>query len=154
MEMRSPLVPRRKIKISKKDIVLTIFLILTIISYFIFEISLDTIFSILIDIISIYLLYKLFIKVSRMEIGSDLKLFGLRILSVITVLFGVFILWSYFLWKYKELTMWIIFSFNGLQIGSIYHLIPFLILGFGFILLGLFMGFRFMLHSGSIIYLR
>lgn len=98
--------------------------------------------------ITSWLIYKMFIFTSKIRISSDLRLFGLRILSAITFVVGFLLtvgaFMAYFQMAIKEII-------NPIHIGTFLFIG---LLGIGLILLGSYMAFRFMLRSGVIIYRR
>lgn len=139
--------------------IFVIFLVLLAITY---AINVPSYFWSIADVFAFFLVviiaYRLFVWANRLPTHSDLHLFGIRILGGFIALSGFFV----------------IFFIPGLIIDSLYpnqiyvylqpgYVIPpveapifvfFITLGISIVFLGVFMAFRFMRHSGIIVYQR
>ena len=139
-------VPR--VKLTKPMVILISLLVLFGLFYFFFQEHLLTLINSLVAIGTTYLVYKLFVKASKIRVDSDLRLFGLRLLSFVVIGIGGFLLWI-------ALTTTVLAGVYTGNIGNASTVsIFFGILGFGLILLGAYLMFRFMFHSGIIVYVR
>jgi hypothetical protein len=146
-------------KLSIISIIFVVFIILLAIEYTINASSyLWPTADIFAFFLAVLVCYRLFVWASGLPTHSDLHLFGMRILGGFIALFGFFV----------------IFFMPGLIIDSLYpnqglaslqvgYVLPpveipitifFAILGIGLIFLGAFLAFRFMRHSGIIVYQR
>jgi hypothetical protein len=111
-------------------------------------------FYILLAIVTGSIIYVMFKWASRLGAGSDLSLFGLRILSGLISAAGLVLLALWFMF-----VIWLpMISFtpqNPLADPKIVAASVFVVVfGFGLLLLGAFLYFRFMRKSGVIVYPR
>jgi|YelNatPaOPRAMG01_1025707.scaffolds.fasta_scaffold29863_3 hypothetical protein len=146
---KQPITSFPRIRVPKIVVIALFFVLLLELELMFFRSYFILTINILVAVVTIYLLYKLFVKASKIEITSDLRLFGLRILSVIVLILGGFFL-------YLALMTTIFSTIYSSDIELIYNpfSIFFGILGLGLILLSSYLIFRFMLRSGVIVYHR
>jgi len=99
-----------------------------------------------------WLVYILFIKASRIRAGSDLRIFGLKILSALVGLAGALLagFWMVFIIYQPIFFQQISLDDPKFICASVFILV----FGFGLLLLGAFLYFRFMRKAGIIIFPR
>lgn len=97
-----------------------------------------------------WLLYKMFVKTNNISVHSDLRLFGIKILSGLTMLGGSFLL----IFLIGPLFLVMMFPNNFSKFAPIDTSILIFVglFGFGLVMLAAFLFFRFMRGSGLIIY--
>ncbi|MBI2970857.1 MAG: hypothetical protein HYY37_00385 [Candidatus Aenigmarchaeota archaeon] len=99
---------------------------------------LESISWIFVYVAEIIFIYKLIKRVDKIEVNSDLSIWGLKILSFIFILIGVYI-----------------FLFGSLALATVYSLYVLGLLGIialGFFSIGAFLIFKFKRRSGSIVW--
>jgi len=115
--------------------------------YFFVKTYFGTTFYVFVVFVASYLTYKLFILSSKIRLGSDLRLFGLRLLAGLTFVVGVLLVAGAFMEYAMSYEQWD----NQLYMGVLLFSGT---LGLGLILLASYLIFRFMLKSGVIVYPR
>lgn len=128
---------------------LVIFPIL-LVEYFFLKAYFNTTAYIFVALGTTYIIYKLFIIASRIRVTSDLRLWGLRILSVLTFVTGIFLVVG-------VLMSYAFTAFTPEKLDNPAYMSVFIffgVLGFGLMLLSSYLMFRFMLKSGVIVYRR
>jgi ribosomal protein L37AE/L43A len=128
---------------------LVIFAILFL-EYFFIRAYFNTTVYIFVALGAIYLVYKLFIIASRIQVTSDLRLWGLRILSGLTFLVGVLLLAG-------ALMSYVFSALTPEKLDNPAYMSVFVffgVFGLGLMLLSSYLMFRFMLRSGVIVYPR
>jgi hypothetical protein len=99
---------------------------------------------------ALYLTYKLFIMSSRIQVTSDLRLWGLRILSGLVFLVGLLLLVGSFMsYAFSAFTPE---KLDNPAYTSVF--VFFGVFGLGLMLLSSYLMFRFTLKSGVIVYQR
>lgn len=152
---RKPKYRRRVVRVPKAVkklffVFVPILVLLSIEYYFLRDFYVPTIY-ILVAIGTIYLDYKLFIWASRIRVRSELRLFGLKLLSGVVAGVG-----ALFLFLAAHFVLWpLMFLQDPFRDPVIVSLsIFFGLLGLGLLLLGSFLFFRFMRRAGVIIFPR
>lgn len=115
---------------------------------------------ILAAIAAAFLNWKIFQRVSRISVHSDARIFGLRILSVLFLLSGIF-LGAY--WFLTVTNSFLFFGYPPDFVDKLHSLgeplfssidIFVLVFAFGLVLIALFLNFKFMRRAGIIIFPR
>jgi hypothetical protein len=110
-------------------------------------------FYILVAIVAGFIIYLMFRWASRLGSGSDLSLFGLRILSGLLSAAGLILLmlWFMFVIWFPMISLAPNLLTDPKMVAATVFVVVF---GFGLLLLGAFLYFRFMRRSGVIVYPR
>jgi len=109
-------------------------------------------YYLLAGIVPCWVTYKLFIRASRISAHSDLRIFGLKLLSGLAVLAGSFLITIPVMWPlfFLGTPLWAL-SNDPLLIGLEIFMV---VLGFGLVLLGGFIYFKYMRRAGIIVFPR
>ena len=119
-------------------LLIVIFIILTLLNQSVHISALETFSWICLYIAEIILLYSLIKRVDRIHVHSDLSIWGLRILSGVFTVIGLYVL---FFGSLLSITMYNIYVFYFIEILSL-----------GMIAIGAFLVFKFKRRSGHIVW--
>jgi len=121
-----------------------------LLEYLFLRAYLNSTIYVLVSLGALYLIYKLFIMSSRIQVTSDLRLWGLRILSGVVFLVGLLLLVGAFMsYAFSAFTPE---KLDNPAYTSVF--VFFGVFGLGLMLLSSYLMFRFTLKSGVIVYRR
>jgi len=147
-------IPRLRILRRRRKLFLTLGLILLIFAaeWMFAESLVFPTYYLLAGIVPCWVTYKLFIRASRISAHSDLRIFGLKLLSGLAVLAGSFLITIPVMWPlfFLGTPLWAL-SNDPLLIGLEIFMV---VLGFGLVLLGGFIYFKYMRRAGIIVFPR
>jgi len=141
---------RMRVRLPKVMIVGLLSVFILFFEYLFMKAYFNNTIYIFVALATIYLVYKLFISASRIRVTSDLRLWGLRILSGLVFIVGILLLAG-------VLMSYVVLALTPEKLDNPAFMSVFVffgVLGLGLIFLSSYLIFRFMLKSGVIVYPR